>query len=109
MWRSEDTSYLSRTSSGSASRRWNWVGTMCEVVTRRSSMSRSMSSGSHLSISTMVCPRCSEALPKRSTAVWYSGEPMMWTLSSWGWMPNRKSRPESPSAACSGVTPISLR
>ena len=39
MCRSEDTSYLARTSSGSASRRWNWVGTMCDVVTRRSSMS----------------------------------------------------------------------
>ena len=84
MWRSEDTSYLSRTSSGSASRRWNCVGTMCEVVTRRSSMSRSMSSGSHLSMRTIVCPRCSEPLPKRNTAVWYSGEPMIWTLSSLG-------------------------
>ena len=44
-----------------------------------------------------------------STAVWYSGEPMMWTLSSWGWIPKRNSNPESPSAACSGVTPSSVR
>ena len=64
MWRRDVTSYLPRTSSGSASRRWNWVGTMCEVVTRHSSMSRSMSSGSHLSISTIVWPRWMEALPK---------------------------------------------
>ena len=68
-----------------------------------------MSSGDHLSISTIVCPKCSDALPKRNTAVWYSGEPMMWTLSSCGWIPKRKSSPDSPSAACSGVTPISER
>ena len=65
-------------------------------------MRRSISSGSHLSMSTSVCPRCSEALPKRSTAVWYSGEPMMWTLSSCGWMLKRNRMPESPSAACFG-------
>ena len=30
MCRSDDTSYLARVSSGRASRRWNWVGTMWE-------------------------------------------------------------------------------
>ena len=43
---------------------------MCEVVTRYCSMSRSISSGSHLSITTMVWPRWIEAPEKRMTAVW---------------------------------------
>ena len=105
MWRSDDMSYLPRTSSGRASSRWNWVGTMCEVVTRCSSMRRSISSGIHLSMRTTVWPMCNDALPKRRTAVWYSGEPMMWTFSSPGWIEKRKRSPARPSAASSGVTP----
>ena len=69
MCRSDDTSYRARVSSGRARSRWNWVGTMCEVVTRYSSMSRSISSGSHLSMTTMVWPRWIEAPEKRMTAV----------------------------------------
>ena len=41
--------------------------------------------------------------------MWYRGEPTMCTLSSWGWTPKRKSSPDSPSAASSGVIPASLR
>ncbi len=70
MCRREDTSYLLRVSSGRARSRWNWVGTMCEVVTRYCSMSRSISSGIHLSMSTTVWPRWMEAPENRSTAVW---------------------------------------
>ena len=33
----------------------------------------------------------------------------MWTLSSWGWMPNRKRIPDRPRAASSGVAPLSGR
>ena len=54
-------SYLARVSSGSASSRWNWVGTMWELVTWYFSMSWSISSGTHLSISTTVWPRWMEA------------------------------------------------
>ncbi len=57
----EDMSYLVRVSSGSASSRWNWVGTMCELVTLYFSMSWSISSGTHLSISTTVWRRWMEA------------------------------------------------
>ncbi len=70
MWRSDDRSYLERTSSGRASSRWNWVGTMCDVVTLYCSISCSMCSGSHLSISTTVWPKLIDAPEKRSTAVW---------------------------------------
>ena len=58
---SEDMSYLFRVSSGRASSRWNWVGTMWEVVTLYCSMSWSICSGIHLSISTTVWPRWTEA------------------------------------------------
>ena len=51
-------------------------------VTRCSSISRSISSGVHLSISTTGWPTWSDVDAKTSTAVWYSGEPQMWTLSS---------------------------
>ena len=94
---------------GKASSRWNCVGTMCEVVTLYCSISLSIPSGSHLSMSTTVWPRCSDAPPNRMTAVWYSGDPMMWTLSSSGWMPKRNRTPPSPSAASSGETPGSER
>ena len=59
-WR-EDRSYLLRVSSGRASRRWNWVGTMWELVTLYFSMSWSISSGIHLSISTTVWSRWMDA------------------------------------------------
>ena len=68
-----------------------------------------MPSGVHLSMTTTVWPRCIEAPPKRVTAVWYIGEPMMWTFSSRGWMPKRKRSPDSESAPCSGVMPSNLR
>ena len=51
------------------SRRWNCVGTMWLVVTRYFSISRSISSGAHLSISTTGWPRCMEAEAKTNTAV----------------------------------------
>ena len=70
MQRVDETSYLARTSSGSASRRWNWVGTMCDVVTLCSSMSCSISSGVHLSMRTTLWPMCSELAVHISTAVW---------------------------------------
>ena len=61
MCRRDERSYLFRVSSGRASRRWNWVGTMWEVVTWYCSMSWSISSGIHLSMSTTVWPRWMEA------------------------------------------------
>ena len=88
MWRSDDTSYFALASSGTPSRRTNWVGTMCVLVTRYLSISRSMSSGAHLSITTSVCPMWIAEPANTSTAVWYSGEPTMCTLSSNGWSPN---------------------
>ena len=87
MQRVDEQSYFARTSSGRARRRCSWVGTMCEVVTLCSSISRSISSASHLSMSTTLWPRCSELLVQSSTAVWYSGEPVMWTLPSSGCTP----------------------
>src|SRR5580704_1281177 len=83
MWRREDMSYFVLVASGRANRRWNWVGTMCEQVTLYFSISCSISSGTHLSITTMVWPRWIDAPENRITAVWSSGEPTMWTLSSW--------------------------
>ncbi len=74
MWRSDDTSYFARTSSGSCSIRWNWVGTMCEVVTLYRWIRYSVCSGSHLSIWTRVWPMCTEFIAKRITAVWYIGD-----------------------------------
>jgi len=50
--RSEETPYLARTGSGSASRRRNCVGTMWLWVTRCRSIKASASSDSNLSIST---------------------------------------------------------
>ena len=70
MCRSDDTSYCAFTSSGSASRRWNCVGTMWLFVTPYFSMSCSMRSGVHLSISTTVWPTCSAPPANTSTAVW---------------------------------------
>ena len=70
MQRHEETSWRARTSSGSASRRWNCVGTMWLVVTRYFSMSSSMPSGVHLSISTTGWPMWSEQDANTNTAVW---------------------------------------
>ena len=70
MQRVDDTSYLARTSSGRASSRWNWVGTMWLVVTLCSSMSWSIPSGDHLSMTTTVWPMCSALAVHISTAVW---------------------------------------
>ena len=68
--RNDFRSYLAFTSSGSASRRWNWVGTMWLWVTAYRSISRSISSGDQWSISTAVCPSWIEMTTKLSTAVW---------------------------------------
>ena len=103
MWRSDDTSYCVRSSSGSESRRWNCVGTMWLFVTLYCSMRRSMSAGVHLSMSTTVWPACSAPPANTSTAVWYSGEPQMCTLSSCGCRPNMNSIPEKPMAPSSGA------
>ena len=54
---------------------WLWV-------TSYFSMSSSIPSGDHLSMSTTGWPMCSDELAKTNTAVWYSGEPQMWTLPS---------------------------
>ncbi|SLJ82346.1 Uncharacterised protein [Mycobacteroides abscessus subsp. abscessus] len=54
---------------------WLWV-------TRCFSMSRNISSASHLSIRTTLWPNWIEMVAKFSTAVWYSGEPQMCTWSS---------------------------
>jgi len=88
MWRSDDTSYLERSSSGTLRRRTNCVGTMWVLVTLYLSIRCSICCGVHLSISTMVCPMLMAEPEKLSTAVWYSGEPTMCTLSSKGWSRN---------------------
>ena len=68
--RSDETSYLARTSSGSASSRVNCVGTMWLCVTLYRSIRRSISSASKRSISTTLCPSWIEMPTKLSTAVW---------------------------------------
>jgi len=109
MCRSDETSYCARTSSGRPSRRTNCVGTMCVLVTRYLSIILSMPSGVHLSMTTTVWPMWIAPPAKTSTAVWYSGEPQMWTLSSYGWSRNMNSIPAKPTACSSGSTPGSLR
>ena len=80
--RSDDVSAAARTSSGSDSSRWNIVGTMCVWVTPSSAMSRSVSSGVHLSISTTPTPALSgPASEKASGAAWYSGPVHRWRVS----------------------------
>jgi hypothetical protein len=68
--RSEDRSYLRRTSSGSLSMRTNIVGTSCEWVTLYFSTSFRYSSGSKCSIITTVPPRRCTVIVKRSGAAW---------------------------------------
>ena len=69
MWRSDEMSYFSRTSLGSARTRWNMVATMWVWVTLYFSMVLSSSSGSNRSISTMVTPAFSGwAMSKASGA-----------------------------------------
>jgi hypothetical protein len=68
--RVDDTSYFALTSSGRASRRCSWVGTMWLLVTLYRSMSSSIVSGVQRSMSTTGWPRCSDAPTKASTAVW---------------------------------------
>ena len=80
--RSEPVSNRVRTSSGSASNRRNWVGTVCVWVTRCACTKRSDSAGSQRSISTTGWPSCREIVAKLSTAVWYSGEPHRCTCPS---------------------------
>ncbi len=109
MWRSDDMSYCAFTSSGSASKRWNCVGTMWLFVTPYFSMSCSMRSGVHLSMSTTVWPACSAPPANTSTAVWYRGEPQMCTFSSCGWSWKRNSIPEKPMTPSSGAAPTSGR
>jgi hypothetical protein len=67
--RVELQSYFARTSGGSASMRWNCVGTMWLVVTRYFSIRRRHSSGVHFSINTTGCPRCMDDDANTSTAV----------------------------------------
>ena len=62
---------------------------MCVLVTRYLSMRWSICCGVHLSITTTVWPMCMAAPENTSTAVWYSGEPTMCTLSSNGCNPKR--------------------
>jgi long-chain acyl-CoA synthetase len=72
--RSDDRSYLPRTSSATASSRWNMIGTRWVWVMRWSSTSRSMGSGSHPSMRTVPTPACSGApREKASGAAWYRG------------------------------------
>ena len=54
--RSDDTSYLRRTSAGSLSRRMNMVGTMNMVSRRSRSISSSSATGSKRGISTITSP-----------------------------------------------------
>ena len=71
---SDETSYCAFTSSGSDSSRWNIVGTMCVCVTRCFSMSASVVSASHPSISTIGTPiEAGPASENASGAAWYSG------------------------------------
>ena len=109
MCRSDDTSYFAFTSSGRASSRTNWVGTMWVFVTRYRSMSSSIPSGVQWSITTTVWPMWIAPPAKTRTAVWYSGDPQMWTLSSKGCKPNRNSIPPNPDTIASGATPGSGR
>ena len=67
---SEDMSYLARVSSGRARSRWNWVGTMCEVVTRYCSMSREHLLGDPLVHQHHGVARWIDAPENRRTAVW---------------------------------------
>ena len=60
-------------------------------------------------MTTIVCPMWSAPPENTSTAVWYSGEPTMWTLSSWGCSRKRKSIPPKPIDDASGVVPGSGR
>lgn len=80
---------------------------MCVCVQRWVSITRSISSGAHLSISTRGCPMCRAAPANWSTAVWYSGEQTRWTLSSNGLMPKMPRKP--PRWLSSGSLPGSGR
>ena len=63
------------------------------VVTWCSSMSANIPSGDHLSMSTTGWPMCRALAVHMSTAVWYSGEPVMWTWPSSGCTPNMPWNP----------------
>ena len=63
----EETSYLAFTSGGSASRRWNMIGTRCRCVTLCSWMARSVASESHLSSRTKVAPAPIEKLMSKAS------------------------------------------
>ena len=73
MWRSDDMSYILRTSSGSFIRRMNMVGTMKMVSIFSRSISRRNSSASNRGISTSAPPSRPERSPKEFGAEWYSG------------------------------------
>jgi hypothetical protein len=107
--RRDETSYRARTSSGSASSRLNWVGTMWLYVTRCRSMSRSISSASNRSMSTAVCPSWIASVAKFSTAVWYSGEQHRCTWSSNGLMPKMPKNQVPAAGGSSGSAPVSGR
>lgn len=62
-WRSEETSYFSRTASGSFIRRMNMVGTMKMVSIERRSISARNSSGSNRGISTSAPPSRPARMP----------------------------------------------
>lgn len=64
MWRSDDMSYLLRTSSGSFIRRMNIVGTMKMVSIRSRSISAKNCSASKRGISTSAPPSLPERSPK---------------------------------------------
>ena len=68
--RIEERSYRCRTSSGSASSRLNWVGTMWVLVTRYFSTRASACSESQESMYTTQCPIWTAPHPNTVTAVW---------------------------------------
>ena len=109
MQRIEDRSYAVRTSSGRASSRRNWVGTMWLWVTRYRSTRRSVSSGSQRSISTTGCPSWTEIVAKFSTAVWYSGDEHRCTCPSNGCMPKIPKNHVAVGGSWSGSAPLSGR
>lgn len=82
-FRSDETSYRARMSSGRARSWWNIVGTMCVCVTRCRSIKRRAVSGSHAGMSTTGTPATSGALSENSSgAAWYSGPVRRCTLPS---------------------------
>src|SRR5690606_23978541 len=93
---SDDTSYLTRTSSGSLSIRTNIVGTTWVWVAPNFSIAARYSSASKFGMTTSVPPSDWVATQKRNGAAWYSGAGDRYTLVS-----------STPNSSCiSIVTPV---